>query len=136
MCFELRSWLRSLALGFFLSMAFGVMLCLAEGPAMAEGSGNLPLTIIEVDRLSEQYGKEARYTELIRLGRQALEQGMEFLALHQRMAMAYRALGRFEGAVSHDQRALKCTRAPRKFEACCTTTCWPANVIRRPNGCT
>ena len=107
MCFELRSWLRSLALGFFLSMAFGVMLCLAEGPAMAEGSGNLPLTIIEVDRLSEQYGKEARYTELIRLGRQALEQGMEFLALHQRMAMAYRALGRFEGAVSHDQRALE-----------------------------
>ena len=74
---------------------------------MAKGSGNPPLTIIEVDRLSEQYGKEARYTELIRLGRQALEQGMEFLALHQRMAMAYRALGRFEGAVLHDQRALE-----------------------------
>ncbi|MFM8513184.1 MAG: hypothetical protein ACKOBI_05510, partial [Bacteroidota bacterium] len=84
MCFELRIWLRSLALGFFLSSACGVMpsmaegLALAEGPAMAEGSGNPPLTIIEVDRLSEQYGKEARYTELIRLGRQALEQGMEF----------------------------------------------------------
>ncbi|MFM8786280.1 MAG: tetratricopeptide repeat protein, partial [Bacteroidota bacterium] len=87
------------------SMAEG--LALAEGPAMAEGSGNPPLSMVEVDRLSEQYGKEARYTELIRLGRQALEQGMEFLALHQRMAMAYRALGRFEGAVSHDQRALE-----------------------------
>lgn len=74
---------------------------------MAKGSGNPPLSMVEVDRLSEQYGKEARYTELIRLGRQALEQGMEFLALHQRMAMAYRALGRFEGAVSHDQRALE-----------------------------
>ncbi|MFM7587507.1 MAG: hypothetical protein ACKO55_00165, partial [Bacteroidota bacterium] len=91
MCFELRIWLRSLALGFFLSSACGVM------PSMAKGRGNPPLSMVEVDRLSEQYGKEARYTELIRLGRQALEQGMEFLALHQRMAMAYRALGRFEG---------------------------------------
>ncbi|MFM7699755.1 MAG: hypothetical protein ACKO7V_03070, partial [Bacteroidota bacterium] len=62
MCFELRSWLRSLTLGFFLSSACGVMPSMAEGPAMAKGSGNPPLTIIEVDRLSEQYGKEARYT--------------------------------------------------------------------------
>jgi hypothetical protein len=56
--------------------------------------------------MTAQFGQEGRYLDLIRLGRQALHEGMEFLALHNRMAMAYRALGRYEGAIPHGQRAL------------------------------
>jgi tetratricopeptide (TPR) repeat protein len=70
------------------------------------GAGKPELTMAQVDRLSVKYGYEGRYMDLIRLGRQALEEGMEYLGLHQRMATAYRALGRYEGAIPHTQRAL------------------------------